>query len=225
MKLKTILLIALALSVNAFAQEDKLNIVNVIVVSSGETENKALIDALRSALTQTSSVFISSNTQIINDEITKDEISMINNGSIAGYKVLDKIINSNGSFLITYEVSVSITQLSSFVVNSGGSTELQGGLFANNIKLMELNEKAELKSIKDLLDIEEEDFEINTSALPNYINEASSGKKRNFAAELAEKNAPVVEEVVEEEVVAEEAAEESTEETANEEAQEEGAAE
>jgi small subunit ribosomal protein S16 len=49
------------------------------------------------------------------------------------------------------------------------------------------------------------------------------------AAELAAKNAPVVEEVVEEEVVAEEAAEEaaeeSTEETANEEAQEEGAAE
>ncbi len=45
------------------------------------------------------------------------------------------------------------------------------------------------------------------------------------AAELAAKNAPVVEEVVEEEVVAEEAAEETTEETANEEAQEEGAAE
>ncbi|MBU3660343.1 MAG: 30S ribosomal protein S16 [Flavobacteriales bacterium] len=41
------------------------------------------------------------------------------------------------------------------------------------------------------------------------------------AAELAAKNAPVVEE----EVVAEEAAEESTEETANDEAQEEGAAE
>jgi hypothetical protein len=78
---------------------------------------------------------------------------MINNGSIAGYKMIDKVINSDGSFLITYEVSVSITQLSSFVVNSGGSTELQGGLFANNIKLMELNEKAELKSIKDLLDI------------------------------------------------------------------------
>ena len=32
-----------------------------------------------------------------------------------------------------------------------------------------------------------EDFEINVAALPNYINEASSGKKHNFAAELAEK--------------------------------------
>jgi hypothetical protein len=32
-----------------------------------------------------------------------------------------------------------------------------------------------------------EDFEINVAALPNYVNEASIGKKRNFAAELAEK--------------------------------------
>jgi hypothetical protein len=32
-----------------------------------------------------------------------------------------------------------------------------------------------------------EQFEINVAALPNYINEASIGKKRNFAAELAEK--------------------------------------
>jgi hypothetical protein len=32
-----------------------------------------------------------------------------------------------------------------------------------------------------------EDFEINVAGLPNFINEASSGKKHNFAAELAEK--------------------------------------
>jgi len=32
-----------------------------------------------------------------------------------------------------------------------------------------------------------EEFNINVDALPNFINEASSGKKHNFAAELAEK--------------------------------------
>jgi hypothetical protein len=32
-----------------------------------------------------------------------------------------------------------------------------------------------------------EQFEINVAGLPNYVNEASIGKKRNFAAELAEK--------------------------------------
>ena len=41
--------------------------------------------------------------------------------------------------------------------------------------------------IAELLGLDEEDFEINVNALPNFINEASSGKKRNFAAELADK--------------------------------------
>ena len=41
--------------------------------------------------------------------------------------------------------------------------------------------------IADLLGLDDEDFDINVNALPNFINEASSGKKRNFAAELADK--------------------------------------
>jgi len=42
--------------------------------------------------------------------------------------------------------------------------------------------------IAELLGLDEEDFEINVNALPNYINEASTGgRKRNFASELAEK--------------------------------------
>jgi hypothetical protein len=41
--------------------------------------------------------------------------------------------------------------------------------------------------IAELLGLDEEDFDINVNALPNFINEASSGKKRNFASELAEK--------------------------------------
>ena len=42
-----------------------------------------------------------------------------------------------------------------------------------------------LETIKAYLP--KDDFEINVNALPNYINEASTGKKRNFAAELADK--------------------------------------
>ena len=41
--------------------------------------------------------------------------------------------------------------------------------------------------IADLLGLDDEDFDINVAQLPNFINEASSGKKRNFAAELADK--------------------------------------
>jgi len=52
----------------------------------------------------------------------------------------------------------------------------------------ELEEYIKDYVISELLGLDEEDFEINVNALPNFINEASTGgKKRNFAAELAEK--------------------------------------
>lgn len=51
----------------------------------------------------------------------------------------------------------------------------------------ELEEYIKDYLIAELLGLDEEDFEINVNALPNYVNEASIGKKRNFASELAEK--------------------------------------
>jgi hypothetical protein len=51
----------------------------------------------------------------------------------------------------------------------------------------ELEEYIKDYVISELLGLDEEDFEINVNALPNFINEASSGKKHNFAAELADK--------------------------------------
>ena len=41
--------------------------------------------------------------------------------------------------------------------------------------------------LKTIVELAPEAFNINVNALPNYVNEASVGKKRNFAAELAEK--------------------------------------
>jgi len=129
------------------------DIISIKVVASGKTEALALTEALRSALTQTSSVFISANTTIINDQISKDEIAMINNGSIAGYKLVDKLENADGTVSITYEVTVSVNKLTSFVESTGGATELKGSLFAANIKLQELNEKAEQKAVEDLITV------------------------------------------------------------------------
>lgn len=146
----------LVISSNVFGQDQNLDLVKVQVVASGKTETEAITEALRSALTQTSSVFISSNTTLINDELAKDQISMINNGSVAEYKIIDKATKDDGTIFLTCNVIVSVNKLGSFVESSGGATELKGGLFASNIKLMELNERAEEKSIQDLLNISRE---------------------------------------------------------------------
>lgn len=149
----TLCLGLLVISSNVFGQGQILDLVKVQVIASGKTESEAITEALRSALTQTSSVFISSNTTLINDELEKDQITMINNGSVSEYKIIDKATKEDGTVFITCNVTVSVNKLGSFVESSGGATELKGGLFASNIKLMELNERAEEKSIQDLLNI------------------------------------------------------------------------
>ncbi len=136
------------------AQESKgVDLVQVKVVASGITEASAVTEALRSALTQTSSVFISSNTTLINDELAKDQISMINNGSIAKYEIVEKAIKEDGTVFLTCNVTVSVNKLGSFVQSVGGKTELKGGLFATNIKLLELNRLSEEKAVNDLIEV------------------------------------------------------------------------
>lgn len=152
----TLLLVLAMILINPVlrAQNNQtFDIVTINVICSGKTEMEAISEGLRSALTQTSVVFISSNTTIINDQMAKDEISMINNGSINKYVVLDKFIDEKGTYNLNLEVSISLNKFESFVESSGGETELKGGLFAANIKLMELNEKAEQKAIDDLIEI------------------------------------------------------------------------
>lgn len=153
MKKQILVAVLFVFTASLFSQTNgSLDTVKVKVVCSGETENQAITEGLRSALTQVSGVFISSNTSIIDDQIAKDQITMINIGSIIEYKILEKL-ESEKQFTLALEVGVSINKLGSFVTNSGGETELQGGLFAANIKLNELNEKAELQSMVDLLEI------------------------------------------------------------------------
>lgn len=139
---------------NIYAQDN--DVVRVKVVSKAATEAEAITEGLRSALTQASSVFISSNTTIIDDEISSDNISMINNGSVHNYNVINKITGNDGSISMTLEVFVSVDKLGSFIKSKAGDTKLQGGLFAANIKLQELNEKSELKAVQDLIEISEE---------------------------------------------------------------------
>lgn len=129
-----------------------IDVVKVKVVCKGNSESAAITEGLRSALMQTAGVFISSNTTVINDQMTSDQMTMINNGSIAEYKIIEKY-ESDAQYTLTLDVSVSVNNLGSFVKNSGGETELQGGLFSTNIKLNELNENAETQSIQDLLEI------------------------------------------------------------------------
>jgi hypothetical protein len=150
-----ILILILALNFNAFSQDaDKT--VTLVVSGSGKTQDEAKQNALRSAIEQAFGTFISSKTEILNDNLVKDEIVSVANGNIQKFEVLSEVQIPNGGFAATLNATVSVTKLTSFVESKGVEVEFKGGLFAMNIKLLKLNAEAEFKAILDLCNVSKE---------------------------------------------------------------------
>ena len=124
----------------------------LIVSSSGKTIEEAKDNALRSAIEQSFGAFISSKTEVLNDEI-KDEIISISNGNIHNYKIISQVEIPDGGYAITLEATISVTQLTSFVRNKGIEVEFKGSLFGAEIKQQKLNQNSEIKAIRNICNV------------------------------------------------------------------------
>lgn len=201
MKLKFLTLFALLNFSFVFSQNDKT--VTLTVSAQGQTISEAKQNALRDAIEQAFGTFISSNTEILNDELVKDEIVSVSNGNIQDYEVISEAQLPNGDYATTLKAIVSVTKLTSFVESKGGEAELKGGLFAFNIKQQELNEKSELKAITNITNVTFELFKNslygsispkepflkkeNSYTLP-YVIEVHSSKNTNNAVTYFNEN-------------------------------------
>ena len=148
MKLKFLLVILLLNFSLVFSQDDKT--VTLTVSAQGETISEAKQNALRDAIEQAFGAFISSNTEILNDELVKDEIVSVSNGNIQDFEVISEVQLPNGDYATTLKATVSVNKLSAFVESKGVEVEFKGGLLAVNIKQQILNEKNEVKTIENI---------------------------------------------------------------------------
>lgn len=150
---KFVLLIGLfALLVNlTFAQDDKT--VTLVVNGQGETQAEAKQNALRNAIEQAFGTFISSKTEILNDELVEDEIVSVSNGNIQKFEILSEVQTPNGEWSNTVKATVSVSKLTSFCESKGIVLEFKGGLFAINIKQQQLNEQNEVKAIDNMCEV------------------------------------------------------------------------
>lgn len=149
--LKSFCLVALLffLQINLFSQNTS-QVVKLTVTSQGISQEEAKNNALRNAIQQTIGVFISANSTILNDNLVKDEIVSISNGTIQKYQILDEGELSNGIYFVTLNAEVSVTKLNSFIENKGVKSSFNGSLFSFNIKQKELSTINETKAIQDL---------------------------------------------------------------------------
>lgn len=126
------------------------NEVKLVVSSDGPTKEEATKNALRSAIEQAYGTFVSANTEILNDELIKDEIVSVSSGNIKSYKELSCEMY-NGFYSVTVETIVSIGKLVSFAQNHGASAEFAGQTFAMNMRIRELNKNNEAIALEQLL--------------------------------------------------------------------------
>ena len=151
---KSLLLIALFFSLIINAQEDKSVILTV--TGTGKTIEEAKNNALRSAIEQAFGAFISSKTEILNDNLVKDEIVSVANGNIQKVEVISEVEIPNIGYATSLKATVSVTKLTSFIESKGGDIEFKGSLFSFNIKQQVLNEMNEQKAVSDLLTVSKE---------------------------------------------------------------------
>ena len=124
-------------------------IVSLVVSGTGSTKEEATKNALRSAIEQTFGTFVSANTEILNDNLIKDEIITITTGNIRKYEEL-YCTSVGGIYNVSLQATVSIGSLITYAQNKGMTAELAGASFAMNMKLRKLNKENELKAMDDL---------------------------------------------------------------------------
>ncbi len=141
-----------------YAQETKAR-VTVTATANDNIEAKNL--ALRSAVEQAFGSYISSNTEILNDQLIKDEIISISSGNIDSIHVISENKLGDGRTSVTLLAVVSVNKLVTFCESKGYKVEFKGGLFSANLKQQKLNEMAELNAIENIC----EDLLENDSSL------------------------------------------------------------
>ena len=124
--------------------------VTLVVNGSGKDKTEATKAALRSAIEQAYGVFVSANTDILNDEMVKDEVATIASGNIKSYKELSSTNLPDGTVSVSLSAVVSTGKLVSYVQAHGGSAEFAGQTFLMEMRMRELNADNEAAAMRNL---------------------------------------------------------------------------
>ncbi len=111
--------------------------VSLVVTGEGATKEEATNNALRSAVEQAFGVFVSANTEILNDEIVKDEIATLSSGNVKSFEIISYSELPSGSKKIALNATVSIGHLIEYSKNHGSKAEFSGAVFGANMRLRE----------------------------------------------------------------------------------------
>lgn len=181
------LVVAMIIAATVFAQVDE---VTLTVIGTGPTEEKATLQALRSAIEQSFGTFVSANTTILNDRLVQDEIVSVSNGNVKEYQKLAVAALPNGQVSVSAKVTVSVNKLISYAKSKGSRAEFAGQTYAVNAKLIRLKvqsvDKAYKLMVQQLEKIAKDmfDFEMKITGSPQLCNVQQMGEVYYFDCEV-----------------------------------------
>lgn len=122
-------------------------VVTLVVNGTGQSKEEAIRNALRSAIEQTFGTFVSANTEVLNDELIKDEIISVTSGNIENYSLISSENTIDGKTIVVVKAIVSIGKLVQFAQSKGASVELAGATFAMNMKIRKMETNNEYQAL------------------------------------------------------------------------------
>lgn len=137
--MKKLFFIAFLVLIGMSLSAQNVDDVTLVVSGDGATKEEATHIALRSAIEQAYGVFVSANTEILNDELVKDEIATVASGNVKSYTELSATVLPNGNHMVSLQAVVSTKKLYAYAQSKGVSCEFAGATFGANLKLHELN--------------------------------------------------------------------------------------
>ena len=186
MKAKVLIIVFFLFCVSYISAKETSDEVTLVVSAEGTTKEDATKIALRNAIEQAFGTFVSANTEILNDELVKEDIVTISNGNIKNFTEVNSAKLPNGNYTVTLSATVSVSKLVNYVKSKGGSIELAGATFAANVKMAKLNKANEEKAIDNLikqikeLSVEAYDYSVELSE-PKLGTEWNKGITREVA--------------------------------------------
>jgi len=124
--------------------------ITLVASADGYSKEEAIKIALRSAIEQVYGTFVSANTEMLNDEIVKDEIVTISSGNIKEYKEISNTFLPNGKYFVQIQATICLPKLIKYIKSKGGEIEFAGASFAMNLKMKEMNKNNEEIAFKNM---------------------------------------------------------------------------
>ena len=182
--MKKIIYTFLLLCVFSYAKAGDNKTVTLITSGQGKTQDEAKQNALRNAIEQAFGAFISSHTEVVNDNLVKDEIISVSNGNIQKYEIIsESVLPDNLGYTTTLKTIVSISKLTSFCESKGMQIEIKGSLFAFNVIQKELSASNEKKALEELVlmakNIAPKMFDYTITANEPIKNETSNNNRNS----------------------------------------------